>query len=194
MNLDNYYERNRERIVILQPNCAARFLKFLDLCWSNKLFFIVPETGGKRSEEDQLLLLTQGRSYQEVELQQKRLGLDTLQMQKMKNLYIQKKNKTGSIITWTILSNHRSGKALDCLPLDPETLILFKDGSKQLTEMELLANSHHIGVFRPASTIKAGDKAHFEAYDLPIVKKEVSPLTQALLDKKAKRLSISSSK
>lgn len=192
MDLQSTYEKNIERIKTLKPNCAQRFLKFLDACWSKKLYFIIPKEGALRTEEDQLLLLTKGRTKEDIEKTYRKLGLTIDQLTKIRTLYIQKKNVIADRpVTWTIHSNHRGGTAIDCLPAiltNKGTLELQKDGLKvraQLQEMDLLATTIHCGVYRPVSTILAKDFAHWEAYDKPI---EISKEAQKLIDKRNERI------
>lgn len=192
MNLDQTYEKNREKISKLLPNCRDRFFKFLDLCWSKKLYFVIPQEGGLRTEDDQLLLLTKGRTFDIVKAKQKSLGLTDAQLMKMKKLYDTKKNVEGSsMVTWTVFSNHLDGKAIDCLPIsfsqkEQKTILIDSSKTRKILQtMELLAKDQNIGVFRPSGTMLAGDYAHFEAFDLPIKKSEQA---QKLINKRNERI------
>lgn len=157
------FDKNRQKLQELLPNCRDRALAFHDAA-----FPVVPFAVHEvyRSPETQMGYFTRGRTLADITSLYENKYLTTAQYKYLKMLYDTGKNQPGPQNTWTLTSNHIARRAFDCTPIITSNKDV--EAKKRLAYAQLQQIGAKYGVFRPAATLAKGDFGHYEIIDTPL--------------------------
>lgn len=142
----------------LDKSKQAIYRAFVQDCFNKNLLFQVTE--GLRTYQRQCLLLSQGRTIDDINRNVFLGGfkLSTSQMQDMLDVYKKNFNLQGSIVTHTLTSKHLKGLAVDLYP-------------KNCSYSDIESVSFHYGIAHPYLV----DQAHFDLTNAKMPPPEPTP-------------------